>query len=147
MVTVAQGSDLSASSSRPPTCSQTSRDSIWISTNKELIHIFLFVCLIGFYVTLTQYRSYGDVPALLVRKTSHERIQSPCQDSTHSSEGQNYIYIMYKCTLELYNQSCTEQQICQENCLRFQHLVLIITDSCTRFAAAFFVRRPSILKF
>jgi hypothetical protein len=26
--------------------------------------VFLFVCLIGFYVTPTQYRSYDDVPAL-----------------------------------------------------------------------------------
>jgi hypothetical protein len=27
-----------------------------------------FVCLFGFSVTLTQYRSYGDVPALLVKE-------------------------------------------------------------------------------
>jgi hypothetical protein len=26
----------------------------------------LFVCLFGFYVTPTQYRSFGDVPALLI---------------------------------------------------------------------------------
>jgi hypothetical protein len=32
--------------------------------------IILFICLIGFYVydTLTQYRSFGDVPDLLVEK-------------------------------------------------------------------------------
>jgi hypothetical protein len=28
----------------------------------------LFVCLIGFYTTPTQYRSYGDVPALLAEE-------------------------------------------------------------------------------
>jgi hypothetical protein len=27
-----------------------------------------FVCLIGFYVIPTQYRTYGDVPALLVEE-------------------------------------------------------------------------------
>jgi hypothetical protein len=34
------------------------------------IHLFvcLFVCLIGFYVTQTHYRSYGDVPAFLVEE-------------------------------------------------------------------------------
>jgi hypothetical protein len=30
--------------------------------------VYLFVCLIGFYVTSTKYRSYGDVRALLVEE-------------------------------------------------------------------------------
>jgi hypothetical protein len=66
-----------------------------------------FVCLIRFYVSPTQYKSYGYVPALLMEKdlscpsvhyfrrvepptfrklaswiaSSYERIQGPCQDS------------------------------------------------------------------
>jgi hypothetical protein len=34
----------------------------------KLISFDLFVCLIGFYVLLTQYRSYSDIPALLVEE-------------------------------------------------------------------------------
>jgi hypothetical protein len=36
---------------------------------------YLFVCLIGFYVTPIQYRSYSDIPALLVE----EKPQVPFQ--------------------------------------------------------------------
>jgi hypothetical protein len=71
-----------------------------------LAFIFILICLFVFlfYVTSTQYRSYRDVPALLVEEdlrcpsvhylsrtkdvpsanwiaSSHERIQSPCRDS------------------------------------------------------------------
>jgi hypothetical protein len=34
----------------------------------KTIEISLFVCMIEFYVTLTQYRSYGDIPAVMVEE-------------------------------------------------------------------------------
>jgi hypothetical protein len=39
----------------------------WLITEKKK-EVILFVCLIGFYISPTQNRSYGDVPALLVEE-------------------------------------------------------------------------------